>query len=255
MSAPTKRWPTSNDASVPLRPVRARLAWRRRSPSRWESAECPFARVGTTAYLKIAHHAPAIADRDFWPLLVLDAVLTGAKGLNLWTSFRSPPPQRSARLYRTLVDAGLASAVSGAVLPTGDPFLYVLSVTAREGQSLAGLEAATLHQLDRVAAHGITTEELGKARRQLRARLVFDRDSVTNIAHQLGFFHTIARVQTYFDLERSVADVTIDEVARVARERLKPSQRTIGWFEPLPADSGPPVSLESEDVRVTRRLA
>ena len=42
--------------------------------------------------------------RDFFPLLVLDAVLTGAKGVNLWASFRTPPPQRSARLYQALVE-------------------------------------------------------------------------------------------------------------------------------------------------------
>ena len=35
-------------------------------------------------------------------MLVLDAVLTGAKGLNLWTSFRGVPPQRKARLYTAL---------------------------------------------------------------------------------------------------------------------------------------------------------
>src|SRR6185436_6138373 len=43
---------------------------------------------GTAAYLKVAHHAPGVTDRGFVPLLVLDAVLTGAKGLNLWSSFR-----------------------------------------------------------------------------------------------------------------------------------------------------------------------
>ena len=48
--------------------------------------------------------------REFFPLLVLDAVLTGAKGINLWASFRTPPPQRSARLYQALVNTGLASA-------------------------------------------------------------------------------------------------------------------------------------------------
>src|SRR5712671_1695871 len=57
-------------------------------------------RSGTTAYLKVGYHAPAVADPAFFPLLVLDAILTGAKGLNLWSSFRIPPPQRRARLYR-----------------------------------------------------------------------------------------------------------------------------------------------------------
>ena len=32
-----------------------------------------------------------------------------------------------------------------------------------------------------------------RAKAQLRARLVFDGDSVTNIAHQLGYFETIAQ--------------------------------------------------------------
>ena len=68
---------------------------------------------GTTAYLKVGvSRAGASTDPDFFPLLVLDAVLTGAKGLNLWSSFRMPPPQRSARLYRALVERGLASSVS-----------------------------------------------------------------------------------------------------------------------------------------------
>jgi zinc protease len=75
-------------------------------------------RQGTTAYLKVGYHAPSVTDGHFFPLLLLDAVLTGAKGMNLWSSFRVAPPQRSARLYRALVECALASAVSGALLPT-----------------------------------------------------------------------------------------------------------------------------------------
>src|SRR5687767_13676192 len=75
-------------------------------------------RAGTTAYLKVGYHAPALTEPAFFPILVLDAVLTGAKGLNLWSSFRVPPPQRSARLYRALVERGLASSVSGSLLPS-----------------------------------------------------------------------------------------------------------------------------------------
>ena len=46
--------------------------------------------------------------------------------------------------------------------------------------------------LEAVRANGITAHELAKAKTQLRARLVFEQDSVSNIAHQLGFFETIA---------------------------------------------------------------
>ena len=54
-------------------------------------------RNGTTGYLKVAYHAPAVTDPDFAPMLVLDAALTGAKGLNLWASFGGPTPQRRVR--------------------------------------------------------------------------------------------------------------------------------------------------------------
>ena len=188
---------------------------------------------GTTGYLKVGYHAPSATDPHFFPLLILDAVLTGAKGLNLWSSFRVPPPQRSARLYRALVERGLASAVSGGVMPTEDPFLYTVSATANEGTPLASVEAALLESLLSVE-QGITDAELVKAKAQLRARLVFDSDSVTNIAHQLGYYETIADVDLFTTAPARIAAVTLEEVAAAARAVLAPSNRTIGVFDPLP---------------------
>jgi zinc protease len=191
-------------------------------------------REGTTAYLKVAYHAPGVSDPQFFPLLILDAALTGAKGLNLWASFRVPPPQRSTRLYRTLVERGLASSVSGALLPTAEPFLFSVSATATDGVSLASVEARLLEELDRVRGEGITEPELVKAKAQLHARLVFDGDSVTNIAHQLGYFETIASVGVITSAPASIAAVTLDQVAAAARTVLAESNRTVGWFDPLP---------------------
>jgi zinc protease len=192
-----------------------------------------IAKEGTTAYLKVGFHGPAVRHRDFLPLLVLDAVLSGAKGVNIWASFRTPPPQRSARLYHALVNSGLASAVSGALLPTEEPFLYTISVTATDSVSLDRLEHAVLSELERVRLNGITLQELQKAKNQLRARMVFENDSITNIAHQLGFFQTIASWQIYPMFSEDIEAVTVEEVGRVAADRLKPTSRTVGRFEPI----------------------
>jgi zinc protease len=197
-------------------------------------------RPGTTAYLKLAWVAPAAADPDFVPMLVLDAALSGAKGANLWASFRNPP-QRSTRLYRALVETGLASSVFGALLPTEEPFLYSISCTVADGTPIEALEGAADEALAAVRAAGITPDELERARHQLRARLVFESDSVTNIAHQIGYFHTIGDVELYHGLGERVAAVTLEDVARVARTCLAPSRRTVGWFQPVadgPADGG-----------------
>ena len=191
-------------------------------------------RPGTTAYLKVAYHAPALGDADFFAMILLDAVLTGAKGLNLWSSFRTPPPQRAARLYRALVDKGLASAVIGALLPTQDPFLYSISLTATEGVSLPALEEATLTEIERTRTGGITPQELAKVKNQLRARLVFENDSVTNIAHQLGYYETVSSWRIFPTLLPRIQDVTLDQVNAAAERYLKATNRTIGVFDPVP---------------------
>jgi zinc protease len=196
-----------------------------------------ISKPGTTAYLKVGYHAPALGHADFFPVLALDAVLTGAKGLNLWSSFRTPPPQRSARLYRALVDKGLASALIGAMLPTQHPFLYTVSLTATEGTTLAVLEEATLRELDNVRTRGVTADELQKVKNQLRARLVFENDSVTNIAHQLGYFETVASWSLFPTLLSRIQEVTLDAINAAAARYLAPSNRTIGWFDPLPEPS------------------
>jgi zinc protease len=210
-----------------------------REPEQLGERRVTVSREGTTAYLKIGYHAPSVNDPDFFPLLVLDAVLTGAKGLNLWASFRTPPPQRSARLYRALVDGGLASAVNAGLVPTEQPFLYTISVTATEGSSLASVEEATLAQLDAVRRHGISGHELDKARNQLRARLVFEGDSISNIAHQLGYFETIASWRMVSSLRERIDAVTVQQAGEAAAKCFKTTNRTVGWFDPRsPADAG-----------------
>jgi len=209
-------------------------------PSRFRVTEPPqigerrvvVEREGTTGYVKIAYPAPAAREADFFPMLVLDGALTGAKGTNLWSSFRGAPPQRKARLYTAIVERGLASMVSGALLPTVQPFLYTLSFTAMDGVPLGALEEGVMAALERVRAAGFEPAEVIRAKRQLRARLVFENDSVTNVAHQLGYFDIVAGPGYYGSLEAGIDSVTAEEVWEVARRRLAPSQRTIGWFRP-----------------------
>ena len=201
-------------------------------PDQFGERRVEVAKEGTTAYLKLAYHAPGVNDPEFFPMLVLDAILTGAKGLNLWSSFRTPPPQRSARLYRALVETRLASSVSAGLLPTEHPFLYLVSATAMDGVGLGDVEAAATKVIDEIARAGVTDEEVAKAKNQLRARLVFENDSVTNLGHQLGFFETVASVDLFRTAPQSISAVTKDQVDGVAQKYLRTDQRTVGWFRP-----------------------
>jgi zinc protease len=187
---------------------------------------------GTTAYWKASFHAPAFEHESFFPLLVADAVLNGAAGLNIWSGGGVARPQRSARLYRALVDKGLASSVTGQLMPTQHPFLYGIYAGVAEGQTLSAVEEIVLQEIDRLCTQGITPDELKKVHAQLRARLVYDGDSVTDIAHQIGYFETIASWPAFNAVRARLDAVTIEQAQAAAVKYLTPSNRTIGWFEP-----------------------
>ena len=125
---------------------------------------------------------------------------------------------------------------SGALLPTQDPFLYSISLTATDGVGLQTLEEATLSELDAVRAGGITEAELVKGTNQLRARLVFENDSVTNIGHQLGFFETVASWKLYESLWPRIQAVTIEEVSAAAEKYLKALLQELGAAVPRTHD-------------------
>lgn len=217
--------------AIPPGPVPPRI--RAHEPPQLGERRVKVEREGTTSYLKAVYHAPAAAEPDFFPMLVLDTVLSGAKGLNLWSSFKGALPQRRSRLYASLVERGLASSISGALLPTAEPFLYTLSFTATEGESLQDLECAAFETIERLRTQGVEPTEVERARRQLQARLVFENDSVTNIAHQIGYFETIAGPGFYPGIREAIDAVTPEQVWDVARRRLGSGTRTVGWFCPV----------------------
>ena len=107
-----------------------------------------------------------------------------------------------------------------------------MSATATDGTPLGAVEAALLEALDRVRREGVTDAELARAKAQLHARMVFDDDSVTSLAHQIGFFETIASAAFVEQLPAAIAAASVQDVSAVAGDLLKPSNRTIGWFDP-----------------------
>jgi zinc protease len=213
------------------RPARIRQV----EPEQQAERRVVLRKEGTTAYWKAVFHAPPFEDEAFFPMLVADAVLNGAAGLNIWSMGGVSRPQRSARLYRALVDKGLASAVSGALMPTDHPYLYSINASVAEGQTTAAVEEVVLGEIERLRTQGITPAELKKVHTQLKARFIYDADSVTDIAHQLGFFESVSSWRAYEKLRERLDAVTTEAVHAAAQKYLVASNRTIGCFEPVEA--------------------
>ena len=203
-----------------------------REPAQEGERRVVVERPGTTKYLQVAFHAPAFTDEDFVPLWVADAVLSGGKGVNLWSGGHGRNARTTSPLYGSLVEPELVSIVSSAVLPTEDPYLYTIAATVREGVTEQAVEEALFGTLAKMADEPPDERALRKAKNQLLAALAFEDEGITQIAHQLGYFNTIARHELLADLPARVEAVTAEDVRTVSAARWMPSGRTVGWFRP-----------------------
>ena len=184
---------------------------------------------GETAYLEAVYHAPRAADPDFYPMVALDSILAGASPLN---PFGSGTSNKSSRLYKALVETGLAAGVSGGLSPTVDPYLYSIFCTVRNDQTPAAVEQALGAEIERARNQPVAPEELAKAVKQAKALFAYDTESVTRQGCWLGYtevFGSYKWFENYFD---RLAAVTVTDVQRVAQKYLATSNRTIGHFIP-----------------------
>ena len=184
---------------------------------------------GNTAYLQMVYHGPAATDPDFFPMVILSTILTGASGMN---ALSASPPNRSSRLYRALVETGLAASVSGSLWPMLDPHLYDISATVKAGRPLAEVEAAADLELERVLREPVSENELHAAVKQARAYFAYSSESVTNQGLWLGLSSIVADVGWFESFLDRLAAVAVEDVHRVANVYLPQRNRTVGHYVP-----------------------
>lgn len=207
-------------------------AIKRQEPPQRAERRTTIRREGTTAYIVFAYRGLEITHPDIHALTVLDSILGGASSLNFFSTAQTS--NKTSRLYRALVETELAASVSAGVTPSIDPYLYAFWVTVREGRTCQEVEEALNAEMDRAAGGDITEKEFEKARKQAKAIFAYDSESVSSQGFWLGMAETLAGDYEWFDsfLDRLMA-VTLDDVRRVAAEVLQPTQRVVGWFDPI----------------------
>jgi zinc protease len=194
-------------------------------------------RGGSLPMVLIAWKVPEARHPDSYALDVLAGVL--GEG-------------RTSRLYQALVEKGLASRVDAGAPSLRDPFLFYVSATARPGVTADRLEAALLEEVERVTAAPVTDEELGRAQRRAEADFVFQTNSVTAQARQLGYWAMLGDwryLETYLDRVRALGPA---DVQAVARRYFVAESRTVGRFVPTDGGGAAPPPPREASARVER---
>ncbi len=187
-------------------------------------------RPGPAEYVQIGYLAPDCRSPDFAPMAVLDAVLSGAKSPHFMGG--GAQTNRSARIYKALVETELAAAAYSGYLPSRDPFLFELSATVREDHSAAEVEAALVGEISKIQQDGIDGAELSRILKQVRAQIAYSLESVTNQAMQIGMWEVLDSYTRVDTLLEDLTAVSAEDVRRVAQTYLTERRRVVGHFVP-----------------------
>lgn len=104
------------------------------------------------------------------------------------------------------------------------------------GVEVPAIEAAVDEELARFAAEGPTAEEMERAQAQLEREWLDRLSTVSGRADELCRFAVLfGDPQLALTAVRRVLDVTAEEVQAVAAARLRPDNRAVLVYEPLPA--------------------
>ncbi|MEA3350080.1 MAG: pitrilysin family protein [Chloroflexota bacterium] len=182
-----------------------------------------------TTYVQVLYRAPAATDPDFLALIVLDSLLTGPTGLNM---FGGGISNKTSRLYRKLIEGDLAVGVYGGLPVTIDPFVYKISVTVHPERTADDVIAALDEEIQRLQAEPPTVESVERAVKQARALFAYGSESITNQAFWMGFSEMFDSYDWFTRYLDNLAAVTPEDVQRIARTYLIPRNRVLGTYLP-----------------------
>ena len=185
------------------------------------------------AYVALAFRVPSLqrldaltdSDQDALALVMLSAVLSGYDGARLERALS----QGADRVADT-------SGSSADVLGRG-PSLFYLSGVPAQGKTAAQVEEALRAQVARVAREGVNPAELERVKTQWMASMVYQRDSLSSQANDLG--SNWVQGLPLDAQERSLAllrKVTPAQVQAVAQRYFGDDQLTVATLAPQPID-------------------
>ncbi len=203
--------------SIP-RPERELTTTYTREPTQDGEREVSLKRVGDVQALAAMYHICSMSHPDYAPLSVLTQALTDEPG---------------GRLYNDLVETKKTTNVWGWAAGLKEPGFIYFGADILKDKDLEDAKSSLLSSLDDVAVNPLTEDEVKRAKTSLLKQF----DLAFNDSRQIGVFASnyIASGdwRLAFLTRDRTQDVSLDDVIRVAKKYLMPSNRTVGKFIPV----------------------
>ena len=203
-------------------------------------------RTGDVALVSLIYHGVAGADPERMTEDAIADILTN---------------KPSGRLYKALVDKGLASEVSGTVYPMAEPGVIVLSAKVSAGVAPEKVRDIMIRIVEGLAGSKVTKEEVERWRAGWMKDFDLGLTETARTGVLLSEYAAMGDWRLLFLARDRVKTVTTLDVERVARAYLKQSNRTLGLFLPdktpdrAPLAQTPDVAALIKDYKGSAALA
>jgi len=185
---------------------------------------------GETTYLRITYRAPAASHKDFFAMSVLDSLLSGPSGLNMFGGGNIS--NKTSRLYRKLVENEITVSVNGDIQATIDPFVYALTMIVRPGKTYQDAIRVVDEEIERLQQQPVDAAEIKRAIKQAKAMFAYGAENITNQAFWLGYAEMFANYAWFEDYVEHMEQVTPEDVMIAANTYLSPEKRVTGVYLP-----------------------
>lgn len=186
-------------------------------PTQDGEREVTVRRSGDIRITSLAYHVPAATHADTPALIVLGNILSHAPG---------------GRLHKALVDTKLAAAASAGSGAMHDPGTFNFGLVVPKDGDAAKAESELLKQVEQLASQPITATELADAKQRIANGYEQSFNNVNAVGMALSEYVAAGDWRLWFVLRDAMDKVALDDVNRVAKTYLIPSNRTLARFIP-----------------------
>lgn len=172
----------------------------------------------STGYMMIGFRSASLSERDTYALDVLSTILGSGRTSKLYQSLKE---------QKQLVNSIGASNSS----MKEDGIFYIQSTFVPK--NIQKVEETIFEEIENIKSKGVTESELNTAKKMIESDTYYARESITNIATEMGYIATITgNVQYYKDYIKNINKVTAADVKRVANKYLTTENSAISTVLP-----------------------
>ncbi len=194
-------------------------------------------RTGDVGMVGVAYHGVAGSDADFVAEEAIADMLTH---------------KPTGRLYKALVDKGLASKVDADADADAEPGLLFLSAEVPAGKPIDKVRDAMIATIEELAKGNVTQEEVDRYKTAMLKRIDLRLTDSGRVGIELSNWAAQGDWRLIFLHRDAVKALDVARVKKVAGEFLKSSNRTVGTFIPAKSPERAPLPAQPDVVAMVK---